>query len=323
MANVARSWKSVFRASHPGLQLTVSVIFTHQSPYVVWTGGNRCELADLMIAFLDRTAAQPRGVATLIQAKQSDTNFVTLTTVSERKQFELLSCRPVFDVEPATAPNGINLRLNGPDVAFLYGLTPPDTPPVLACHWPRDRWGTAEGLAAARRRYTVTAHRGLAQTLVELVQGNSGWYFDLSPAGHTWRHFSAGPTRDDWAMLINYLLERSFTRPAVIAAAGGAGARREEHLLYLQARSHSGNPMFFMQYLPENVSPPLPLTCLPQHSDATEGDILSLDWVNADTEEIWPQNGGDGEARDRLEQGPEDGPISAIVFEFNRGSRAG
>lgn len=141
MGDVARRWRYTLRTSHPGLQLTLSVVFTHQSPYVKWTsntGPKRCELADLLVAFIDRTAAQPRGIATVIQAKQSDTGSVKLTTSSEQKQFELLSERPTFDVDDQAGPRSVDLSRKARDVALLYGLTPPDSPPA-APRWPHLR----------------------------------------------------------------------------------------------------------------------------------------------------------------------------------------
>ena len=112
MKDVAAAWRPALQTSHPGLQLNLSCVFTHQTPYVNWANSHagfprhRCELADLLIVFLDKKAAQPGGIATLIQAKQSDTGSVSLTNKSEKLQFDLLSSRPIFNVEGKAAPSG-------------------------------------------------------------------------------------------------------------------------------------------------------------------------------------------------------------------------
>jgi hypothetical protein len=248
MGDVARRWRHTLRTSHPGLQLTLSAVFTHQSPYVTWTsksGQKRCELADLLVAFIDRTAAQPRGIATVIQAKQSDSGSVKLTTFSERKQFELLSEKPTFDVDAKAGPRSVDLSRIAPDVALLYGLTPPDSPQPAPL-WPPDRWHTADGLASIRGTYAVMASDCLATTLVQIVRGKRGWSFDLPPGGADWRHFTSTSTRDDWAILVNYLLQRSFTkRVKALMDAGSSGDRRKEHQMYFRATSSRGKPMLF------------------------------------------------------------------------------
>ena len=109
MGNVAATWKTTLLSAHPGHSVSVSAVFTHQTPQVEWPIGSptrRCELADLLIAFIDRPAA--KGFATLIQAKQSDSNSVTLSSTSEKTQYDLLSGRPVFDVVAKSAPASVN-----------------------------------------------------------------------------------------------------------------------------------------------------------------------------------------------------------------------
>jgi hypothetical protein len=126
MSDIARRWKPHIAQINPSLKLSVSSVFTHQSPYVKWPTG-RCELSDLMIAFIDRRTSPGSGFATLIQAKQGDHNPANLTSHSEKQQFHLLSARPTFDVDANSAPKQITLPASrsGHDLAILYGVNPP------------------------------------------------------------------------------------------------------------------------------------------------------------------------------------------------------
>ena len=312
MGDVARRWRHTLRTSHPGLQLTLSVVFTHQSPYVKWTskgGLKRCELADLLIAFIDRTAAQPRGIATVIQAKQSDTGSVKLTTTSEQKQFELLSERPTFDVDDQAGPTSVDLSRKARDSALLYGLTPPDSPQA-APHWPHDRWHTAGKLASMRGTYAVMASDCLAATLVQMVRGKRGWYFDLPPGGADWRHFTGTSPRHDWAKLVNYLLQRSFSKQVkALVDAGGSGDRRKEHQMYFRATSPRGKPMLFVQYLPKDARGPLPVDWLLSLAEEDTRDLESPKWIASGPEEIWlGGRAGDAKIQRPEYEAPDDGP---------------
>ena len=60
MRDVARAWRPRIKHIHPGLSLRVSAVFTHQSPYVKWAS-RRCELADLLVAFIDKTVRPVRA----------------------------------------------------------------------------------------------------------------------------------------------------------------------------------------------------------------------------------------------------------------------
>jgi hypothetical protein len=112
----------------------------------------------------------------------------------------------------------------------------------------------------------------LADTLVEQLQGNEGWKFALSPSGSAgWSHFAGSP-RDDWSMLINYLLEATFLKPVKsLRKAMGQRQRGRDHRLYFQSRSPNGNTMFFYS------DPP------------GDGEVFSpLDWIeDAADESDW------------------------------------
>src|SRR5262245_40582684 len=57
---IAVKWRPRIRKINPSLTLSFASVFTHQSPYVEWppaTHANRCELADLLIAMIDRTTS--------------------------------------------------------------------------------------------------------------------------------------------------------------------------------------------------------------------------------------------------------------------------
>ena len=128
MHDVGASWKPVLYSIDPLLRINVSSVFTHQCPYVTWSG-TTCELADLLVAFIDNRPihSEPVGRAILIQAKQAD-GTSTKVTGKARKQFELLADRPKFDVigsGSALAPSDVELdKLPSPGGLF-YGLTPP------------------------------------------------------------------------------------------------------------------------------------------------------------------------------------------------------
>ena len=332
MAGVARKWRPTLRSSYPRLQLKASIIFTHQSPYVKWTslaGAKRCELADVLIAFIDRTGSPPQGAALLIQAKQSDSGRVVPTTSSEKKQFELLSTRPIFSVDAVAAPRTVDLQSKSPDVALLYGLTPPATSPANPAQWIQDRWKTAHNLKMAGASH-VNATHCLANTLVDLLNGNRGWSFDLPPPKSNWRHFAGGSAQDDWSMLINYLLDRSFNNPVrVLKAVGGPGKRHTDHTLCLRGHTPKGQSMFCLLDLPATSHGTAPLE---QIGDTPGSDCERTDgvWSSLHTapkpEDLWwdhplwgggnDDGGRSGDAETPGAEGPEDGPISAIVFEY-------
>ena len=208
MADVAKAWGGELAAAKAGVGVSMATVFTHQSPYVKWKSGTinkRCELADVLLAIIDRTASTPTGVAMLVQAKLSSTLSVTLSSRSEKNQFDLFSTRPTFDLDSALAPKGIDLRGLSPDSALMYGLTGPSASALPSnFSWPHF-WLTADDLHCSAGTYAVSGEDCLAFTLVGMLLGNFGWDFTLPPMGSDWRKFAAARPRDDWSTLINYL----------------------------------------------------------------------------------------------------------------------
>jgi hypothetical protein len=320
--NIAVRWRPRVKGINSSLRLNFASVFTHQSPYVKWSTSHRCELADLLIAIIDRTTLPGAGMAVLIQAKQSDKNSTHLTTGSEKEQFDLLSGRPAFDVDAAPAPLGVDLRSYRPDDALLYGLTPPDSTPVIPAAWPSHRWSTADRLGAIALSYHVSAAGCLADVLVEQLQSCRGWKFELPPTNKDWSYFASGPSRDHWSALVNYLLEVTFSKPLVQLknAAGTSPDRGLVEPLHVVARMPSGKIAFGI---------------LAYEGDST--DLQGFDWINAlepyrygprewqraDTIPWLMLNGanvpgGGGGTEEQLGLSQDNGPISAIVFEVRK-----
>ena len=94
--------------------------------------------------------------------------------------------------------------------------------------------------------YSVTLSTCLATTLVHQLRGSAGWDFALPPSGSGWQHFAAASGRDDWAMVINYLLEVTFAKPLkTFRSVIGTPGRGLSAPLFLQSRSPAGKTMFF------------------------------------------------------------------------------
>jgi hypothetical protein len=189
-ANIAAKWRPRIKKINASLRLSFASVFTHQSPCVKWSTIHRCELADLLIAIIDRTTRPGTGIATLIQAKQSDTSSTHLTTHSEKEQFDLLSGRPTFDVDAKSAPSGVDLTSYGPDNALMYGLTPPDTTPANSSAWSSHRWDTADSLGSIATKYRISAGACLAECLVEELESKRGWNFSIPPTKKDWSYFA-------------------------------------------------------------------------------------------------------------------------------------
>lgn len=233
MADVARVWRPLLRGVDPSLRLDLTTVFTHQTPIVAWRSqtvgthtirAGRCELADILFCVIDRRTTPNLGNVVLVQAKQAD-GLTVVATKKEKEQFDLLSARPVFDGVAKGSPKQVDLRLRSPDCALLYGMNEPDSdPPSLplrGCH----RWMIAKNLRGRLLKYSANASQGLARTLAELLQGQVGWEFELPPAGHGWRYFETSTRRDDWSMLVNYLLEVTWSgTPALFAPRGRQGS---------------------------------------------------------------------------------------------------
>lgn len=316
MAGVAKAWKNELSVASTGHSLSMATVFTHQSPYVKWNAGTaikRCELADILFARIDRTSNNPKGVAMLVQAKVSTSSSVTLSSRSEKNQFDLFSARPNFDVDAPLATRGINLRGLSPDAALMYGLTGP-TAAALPNHfaWPH-HWLTANDLGRSAGTYAVTGEDCLAYTLVGMLMGNVGWDFVLPPVGGGWRSLASANPRDDWATLINYLLAQTFTKPLSIAQRISMGRlqRGQEDVVQLATTNHVGQQMFFIGHdLTDSTT---------MQYFAGDGATDTNDW-QVKSPNDGPAPGGDGGSIDVGEQfladePPEGGPVSAILFE--------
>ncbi len=320
MPNIARKWKTNLSKAQPGLGLSMATVFTHQTPYVTWNLGSskkRCELADILFAVIDRTLTTPKGRAVLVQAKLTSTGTVTLSNKSEKTQFELLSGRPVFDVDAATvpAPTRIDLSRYFPDTALTYGLTSPNSSPIpnpkafSLVH----QWFNSYGLFGTTNSYSVQHEHCLAYLLVGMLLGNFGWEFDLPPSGQDWQAIAALSPRDDWSTLINYLLEETFTKAlsGKQRAAMGRSDRGQEDTLHLKATNSLGLPMFFSGYeISESMVGQFPLR---------KEDIGTDFWQpNPDGVLSVSGNGNSTDNREPSESGesPEGGPISAVLIEF-------
>jgi hypothetical protein len=272
----------------------------------------QCELADVLLAFIDRTTGVPECYAILIQAKLSTTTTIALSNSSEQKQFELLSTRPVFDVTKSTAPKGVDLRHVSPDVALMYAIASQNSAPLPNGHPGQHYWLTAYNLSTLSR-YSVAGRDCLAYTLVGLLLQNVGWKFALPPVGRNWTYFANAGTRDDWSALINYLLNATFRNPLSTALQASAGRtdRGQEEVIQLVAPNSSGQQMLAMtQGLAGSLTS--------QHFSEKGGSHPDGWQVLSQAKSLGISNGGDsshggGELDDN--QSPEDGPISAVLFE--------
>lgn len=320
MCDVAKAWRPHIAKINPKLRLSVSSVFTHQSPYVKWSSG-RCELADLMIAFVDRTTTPRSGYASLVQAKQADGNPVKLSTKSEKAQFHLLQTRPIFDVDATSAPTKVVLPKlrSSHDKAIFYGVNPPKNLAANPHPWPSHRWQMGGDCTTAPIPNQISVTSCLAETLVEYLQGMKGWDFVLPPPGKNWAYFAASP-RDDWTMIINYLLEVTFAKPLkTFKTVIGQPDRGRDDVMFMQTRPKNGITMSFYQYAPEDFRDGAAMNWI---EPADEEDPDWFDVSNSPLSEIGngPSGGGPGNDDGRDEPEPGNGPISAIVFEL--GERA-
>ena len=318
---MAQDWRKVITAELPELTLSMSSVFTHQRPYVKWpdrlTGTSRCELADLLVAVIDRREDFRGGLAVLVQAKLSDGGQVTLKGPGDETQFDLLSNRPTFDVLKGQGPSQVNLQGLSPDSALLYGLASKSghwAEPFCGC-CRHKTWLAADGLGKLGKTspLRVTASETFSSVLVGLLQGSYGWKFDLPPDGQDWNYFKS--PRDDWSMLINYLLENTFklemgTYFNKLQATNGHTSRGKEEPLFFLAPPPNKPSMFLMTDGFSQVS-----KLIAPNSRPSEGPV----WVQA-TSTSWNGDGGDGGEWGTNPDGPEDGPISAIVIEIGKQS---
>ncbi len=317
MVNVAHRWKNVFTKAAPGLGLSMATVFTHQTPYVKWVNGairRRCELADVLLVVIDRTSSTPKGVAVLVQAKNSTAGSVTLSSRSEKNQFDLLSTRPKFDVDAALAPTKIDLSHLSPDSALVYGLTSSSSTHLPSRHSGVHHWLTTDGLSGSAGTYKVTGEDCLAYLLTGMLPGKFGWEFDLPPKGNGWKTIDAASPRDDWSTLINYLLEATFAKPltATHSASMGRSSRGQEDVLYLTAKNSSGRPMFFLGYEMTNSM------AMQYFSQGGVAETSNWQPGSLDNETSISGSGNSTDDGDKSVTGepPEGGPISAILFEI-------
>jgi hypothetical protein len=207
---MASGWRSQLMTIDPDARLSITSIFTHQKPYVLFPSGNaspgRCELADLAVVLIDRSnPAQVVSRCLFVQAKRVDTQQVTFHKQEDLSQLALYTKRPTFDVARKNAPMGINFPASPPDNVLNYGLTPParaKSGPVGA-GWSNTRWMLAQKLLGHTTQQ-LTGTCPLQTTLVDLLEGSAGWAFDLATANQDWTAFSG---RDNWSALINFILE--------------------------------------------------------------------------------------------------------------------
>lgn len=239
LTNMASGWRSQLMTIDPDARLSITSIFTHQKPYVLFPSGNasldRCELADLAVVLIDRS--NPAKVASrclFLQAKRVDTPQITLHDPGDLRQLVLYTKRPTFDVARQNAPVGINFPASSPDNVLNYGLTPPASAksgPVGA-FWANARWMLAQNLLG-HTTHQLTGTRTLQATLVDLLEGSAGWAFDLAAANQDWTAFSG---RDNWSALINFILKDTASSLAP------SYARRLHH------KRGFGEQLMFMSY---------------------------------------------------------------------------
>ena len=317
---LAGTWRTEIANTLPSVTLSMSSVFTHQSPYVTWVNGStpkpRCELADLLVAVIDKTGNDPTGYATLIQAKMSKHGTVKPSSLSEKKQFELLTRRPIFDVVTKPSPTQINLQRNSlPDSALLYGLATKRPYPHIGlyCHpWWQETWLVEDQLSRFKGLATVTASDCLASVFVGLLQGSIGWQFDFPPLGQDWQHFSTLNPRDHWSELINYLLANTFAKVLKKghSLAAGRKARGQEEVLCLVSTSPLGNKMAFLTTSEADSH-------LQRYFEDNEN--ADLIWEETSFQNLMEGDGGLG-GGDRIDrdESNEGGPISAVVIEVTR-----
>lgn len=307
---LAPAWRGEIAAELPQVTVSMSSVFTHQTPRAHWT--HTCELADLLIAVIDRRGIQGKGVAILVQAKNAVNGQVKLTSQSEKKQLELLSQRPVFDVS-RSGPRQVNLTSYHPDSALLYGLAstfPPLYPRCLFSPFLYPTWLMSDALGRLHRAGSsrVIASDTLSSVLVDLLRGASGWKFDLPPSGQNWTWFAASSQRDDWSMLMNFLLEDTFKGSMSNRLAIGAGqsSRGKEEPLFFRATAPRNGSMFLMTDGHSGRG---------QFATASSEDSSTPEWRPASFEN-WSGDGGANGRSDGDETQPEDGPISALILEL-------
>lgn len=312
MGPIAGHWRGLLQSFAPAMNLSLAAVFTHQSPQVAWptrtaSQPNRCELSDVAIVVIDRTKSKPYGRAILVQAKQKASTVVHLSK-KERRQHDLYSLRPVFDLWNVGSPSQLNLGGYFPDRALMYGLVSKVPIVYRPFGWP---WLASYGLGSRQGRYSVSAIADLAEVMVEVLEGQCGWPFALTASGPDWRHFNAQTPRHDWTVLINYILEETFSKALTkrLATAAGRPIRGQDVPMFYAKRSSAG-----LQFLTT-----LGTVSSIARDGAEEGpaDTEETDeWQAAELAAVLGDGGGFGGAGDD-EGGPRgEGPLSVVVFEI-------
>ena len=265
---------------------------------------------------IDRRSGEPKGYAVLIQAKLSTSGPVTLSTCSEKTQYDLLTTRPVFNVDAAASPKMVDLSVYAPDSALMYGMAT-NAPLSPLGHYPYwhpcspSTWVVADDLSQCAKQYTVFPEDCLSSVLVGMLQGNFGWQFNLPPTGKDWQHFSGITPRDCWSELISYLLKDTFgkilSRKHSIAA--GQTNRGRDDVLCLVSKA-PGNGTMFLMVDGFNHS----------YMQSTFGadEAISGDWRKIDPAKLMAGDGGMGGFDPGKSDERHNGPISAVVFEVGR-----
>lgn len=301
MSSLANAWRREFRRAGIGKTLSMSTVFTHQSPRVQWSS-NGCELADLLVAVVDNTIPMPKGIAVLIQAKLSQDGIARINNSSERKQYELLATRPIFNVGK-NGPQAVNLQNYKPDSALIYGLA------TKSPLW--NSGGT--WLGADNLNHQYANHAGYVNPtdcfpsfLVGMLQGNYGWEFSPLLAGSQSRKLISGQS-DNWSGLINYLLKVTFSMPLTQRQRSYAGVsgRGKTDSLFLSSNFSSGGKMFFISNGIDSSK---------MHNYFSPDDDGNS-WIES-SEEIFFDGGGRSGWLGNFGEEPSEGPISAIVFEI-------
>lgn len=211
LSRLAIPWGAELMQIDPNAYMSICSVFTHQRPYITYTNESdvteQCELADVMIALIDRS--DPSNVESkclFVQAKRDDSPTVTLNKNEDLVQLRLYQKRPPFNVLRATGPQSIKFPTM-PDTSLNYGITPPSDIKSKAAHatWGHDRWRLANDPSKSLVGNTVNATIPLQDLLADLLDGSAGSKFALSKAGDCWDVLQK--SGDSWSALINYILQ--------------------------------------------------------------------------------------------------------------------
>lgn len=216
MPKLVEKWNSLLNKNNQkqNLKIDVSSVFIDKSPIVsfqsqITSSQKNCELADLLIAVVDKSGGKNEARAVLIQAKmQSNTSLVSSKPNSNQLEYELLSTRPDFFIVDGSKPRkrifpppvipGLKFGYNAVnDTAFQYGIIDDKN---------HDTWMNEFDLYQKIPPPTVGGTVDLSCILTNLFLGwGMGWNFQPSKNYHN-------NGTDDWSDLINYLLNVTYGR---------------------------------------------------------------------------------------------------------------